>query len=59
MLVDVSDGIDADKYLRGVLFNQWKGADRELQIANSMSGASSTAGSSIPRRPSARGDWPR
>jgi len=46
-LEDVSDGIDADKYLRGVLFNQWKGADRELQIANSMSGASSTAGGAL------------
>lgn len=44
---DVSEGIDADKYLRGVLFNQWKGADRELQIANTMSGASSTAGGAL------------
>lgn len=43
-LEDLSDGIDADKYLRGVLFNQWKGADRELRIANAMSGASSAAG---------------
>lgn len=41
---DVSDGVDLDKYLRGVLFNQWRGADRELKIANAMSGASSTAG---------------
>ncbi len=43
----MSEGIDADKYLRGVLFNQWKGADRELQIANTMSGASSTAGGAL------------
>lgn len=41
---DVSDGVDLDKYLRGVLFNQWRGADRELRIANAMSGASSAAG---------------
>lgn len=43
-LEDLSDGCDLDKYLRGTLFGNWKGADRELQIANTLSGASATTG---------------
>lgn len=42
---DFDDGpLDLDKYLRGALTGNWRGAEREQRIMAAMSGASSAAG---------------
>jgi len=42
--VDGYGPLDLDKYLRGALTGNWNGAEREQQVCNAMSGASSAAG---------------